>query len=161
MEDAPMKLVRFRDPNEALGLAVRLLAGEAPFRDLPLGASAGAVVSAIDDGSYAFVSRQEQAVAVACWRRTSLEQGEAWLRGAPLNLDAPSQAEPAALILAVQAIDAAAAGYLMRRLRDGELSDCLVVYYLRDYAGLRPKRRVRLVRPAARGGARLGSPPRA
>ncbi len=41
---APLGLMRLMNPNEALDLAIRLLAGEVPFRDIRLGMSTGVPV---------------------------------------------------------------------------------------------------------------------
>ncbi|MEM9148617.1 MAG: hypothetical protein AAGC57_20880 [Pseudomonadota bacterium] len=149
----PLSLIQVKDPNEALGLAARLLAGGAPLRSLPLGSTLGVLIMAIDAGSYAFARRANRAVGVAAWFRTSVEAAERWNYGQGLVSPADIQTDGAAAIIpAVQAIDAETARFLSQRLRDQLLRPCRVAYYVRDYAGRegRRTRLVRLVRPSAR-----------
>lgn len=148
-----MTLMRLRDPNEALGLAVRLLAGEAPFHDMGLGMSTGLLVGAIDCGRYAFVRRGAKAVGFAAWLFTTNADAEAWLfngqtpEGGVERLDGG----PVAIMLAVQGIDTSAVRFLIRHLRDGDLGQCNTLYYMRDYGpDGRGRRAVRLVRPKVR-----------
>lgn len=145
--------MRLKDPNEALGLAIRLLAGEAPFRDMRLGMSTGMLVNAIDANHYVFVRRENKAVGFAAWKYTSKEDAEAWLfeGRAPEGGSQATEDTRVAIMLAVQGIETRVIRHLMRELRDGELGGCDTLYYMRDYgAGGRGKRAVRLVRPKVR-----------
>lgn len=146
-----LSLVRFRDPNEAVGLAVRLLAGVAPFRQMPLGMSMGLLVQAIDGGTYAFATRPGRAVGFACWRYCQAAEAEAWLFGdGRLAETDPPETEDCAIMLAMQAIDTSVARFFHPALRDGPLRTCRTLYYFRDYGAARPRRAVRLVRPRTR-----------
>jgi hemolysin-activating ACP:hemolysin acyltransferase len=150
--DASLGLMRIKDPNEALGLAVRLLAGEAPFRDMPLGVSIGSLVGSIDAGNYIFASRGDRAVGVTFWMFTQPEDAEAWLfRGKRLSEDALTKGGPAAIILGLQATETEVTRLLFRGLRDiyVEVDLC---YFMRDYGkdDDRGRRAVRLVRPKVR-----------
>lgn len=150
--DASLGLMRIKDPNEALGLAVRLLAGEAPFRDMPLGFSIGSLVGSIDAGNYFFARRGDRALGVAFWMFTQPEDAEGWVfRGERLSEDAHQKGGPAAIILGLQATDAEVTRFLFRGLRDvyEEVDLC---YFMRDYGkdGGRDRRLVRLVRPKIR-----------
>jgi hemolysin-activating ACP:hemolysin acyltransferase len=150
--DASLGLMRIKDPNEALGLAVRLLAGEAPFRDMPLGVSIGSLVGSIDAGNYIFASRGDRAVGVTFWMFTQPEDAEAWLfRGKRLSEDALTKGGPAAIILGLQATETEVTRLLFRGLRDiyDEVDLC---YFMRDYGkdDDRGRRAVRLVRPKVR-----------
>jgi len=150
--DTSLGLMRVKDPNEALGLAVRLLAGEAPFRDMALGFSIGSLVGSIDAGNYFFARRGDRALGVAFWMFTQPEDAEGWLfRGEPLSEDARTKGGPAAIILGLQASETAVTRFLFRGLRDiyDEVDIC---YFMRDYGkeGLRGNRAVRLVRPKVR-----------
>jgi len=150
--DAGLGLMRIKDPNEALGLAVRLLAGEAPFRDMPLGFSMGTLVGSIDKGNYFFARRGDRALGVTFWMFTQPEDAEAWLfRGEQLSEDAFKKGGPAAIILGLQATEADVTRFLFRGLRDvyEEVDLC---YFMRDYGkdGDRGRRVVRLVRPKVR-----------
>lgn len=149
----PLGLMRLRDPNEALGLAVRLLAGEAPFDEMPLGSSSGLLAAAIDADNYAFVTRGDLAVGVGCWTYTSQKAAEDWaFEGKPLDLNsARDNDHEVAIMLAVKAVDASVVRFMVRNLRDGDLADCNALYFIRDYQGTgRGKRLVRLVRPRVR-----------
>lgn len=145
-------LMRLRDPNEAAGLAIRLLAGESPFREMPLGMSAGTMLNAIDRDHYAFARRGDRAVGFTCWMFTDVATAEAWMHeGTPLGADAANEDGAAAIVLAVQAIDAKVTRFLLHALRDIELAERSVCYFLRDYGPDKPRRLVRLVRPVSRG----------
>lgn len=151
MAENALRLIRIKDPNEALGLAVRLLAGVAPFREMPLGLSMGAMIEAIDAETYAFAARPGRAVGIACWRFCRQEDAETWLfGGARLAEAAPPDDRRCAVMMAMQASDRAVVGFLNRALREGPLRPCQTLYYLRDYGPDRPRRAVRLVRPRVR-----------
>ena len=145
-ETNSLRLIRVKDPNEALGLAVRLLAGVAPFRDMPLGLSMGALVEAIESETYAFAAEPGKAVGFAAWRPCRAEAAEDWMfgRGATLAPQVTEGAD-AAIILAAQAQRKEVARFLHRSLRDGPLADCPLFYYVRDY-GKGSDRRTRFVR---------------
>jgi hemolysin-activating ACP:hemolysin acyltransferase len=147
---APLGLMRLKDPNEALGLAIRLLAGEAPFRDMQLGMSTGMLVEAIDANHYIFVRRDNKAIAFAAWKYSRKEDAEAWLFDGRAPEGGATRDARVAIMLAVQGIETPVVRYLMRQLRDGELGDCDTLYYMRDYGKGRGKRSVRLVRPKVR-----------
>lgn len=148
-EIASLDLMRLKDPNEALGLAVRLLAGEAPFRDMPLGFSAGAIISSIDREEYVFARRGERALGIAYWMFVEPGKAEAWIsEGKRLEAADRLDSSLAAIIMGVQASEPAVAKYLMRCLRNGELAQCDVCYFVRDYGkGKGSQRAMRLVRP--------------
>lgn len=152
-EETPLRLIRIRDPNEALGLAIRLLAGAAPFRDMPLGLSTGALMEAIDMDAYAFASRPGEAVGFAAWRPCLAAEAEGWVFGTDRRIPPQIASAPdSAIVLAVQAQNSAVARFLHRQVRDGPLCWCPTFYYVRDYgaeAG-RPLRAVRLQRPRSR-----------
>ena len=74
--DEPIGLMRLRDPNEALGLAVRLLAAETPFRGMELGQAIGMLVRAIDAGQYIFARRGDRAIGMTCWLYVAPEKAE-------------------------------------------------------------------------------------
>ena len=56
-ETEAMELVRFKDPNEALGLAVHLLAKKRPLNELPLQRVVPMVEAAIHREHYVFAKR--------------------------------------------------------------------------------------------------------
>lgn len=150
--DPSLRLVRLKDPNEALGLALRQLSGVAPFRDIPLGLSTGALIEAIDMNAYAFAIQGSRARGIVAWRPCLAVEAEAWLFGpkqrtAPRIVDAPD----AVIVLAVQADSREVTRFLHRAVGDGPLRGCSTFYYVRDYGrdGGRPARRVRLHRPRA------------
>lgn len=156
VETPSLNLIQLKDPNEALGLAARLLAGEAPFRSLPLGNTLGVLIMAIDANTYAFARRGSRAVGVAAWFRTTIAAAERWNFGqGAVSLEDIRPDGAAAIIPAVQAIDSATARFLSVRLRDQLLRPCRVAYYVRDYAAKdgRRTRFVRLVRPQSRRAA--------
>lgn len=145
-------LMRLKDPNEALGLAVRLLAGEAPFRDMPLGFSMGGLVRSIDSGNYFFATRGDRALGVTFWMFAEPEDAEGCLfRGEPLSEDALTKGGPVAIVLGLQATETAVTRFLFRSLRD-ILTEVDICYYIRDYGkdGTRGQRAVRLIRPRVR-----------
>ena len=151
-KDQALGLMKLKDPNEALGLAIRLLAGESPFRDMPLGFSVAGLVGSIDAGDYIFVRRGERAVGVAHWMYVKPETGEAWLgEGASFVEEERLKSSPAVIIMALQAIDASVTRFLFNGLRDVCLADCQLCYFLRDYGkdkgGMRG---VRMVMPKVR-----------
>lgn len=151
-EPDELGLMRLRDPNEAAGLAIRLLAGESPFREMPLGMSAGTMLNAIDRDHYAFARRGDRAVGFTCWMFTDIATAEAWMhQGTPLGEGAAKDDGAAAIVLAMQGGDAAVTRFLFHTLRDIGLADRSVCYYLRDYGPDKPRRLVRLVRPVSRG----------
>lgn len=153
ISDASLGLMRIKDPNEALGLAVRLLAGEAPFRDMPLGFSIGSLVGSIDAGNYFFARRGDRALGVAFWMFTQPEDAEGWLfRGEPLSEDARKNGGPVAIILGMQATEAAVTRFLFHGLRDVIFAELDICYFMRDYGkdGTRGRRAVRLIRPKVR-----------
>lgn len=150
-QTAPLALMRLKDRNEALGLAVRLLCGEEPFRDMPVGGSIGTLISSIDVDNYAFVQREKKAVGFACWQYCSVEQAEAWRSSERASIPLGANPGRVAVMYAVQAIDLSATRHLMLGLRDGPLLGCDLIYYYRDYGSNgRPPRIVRLVRPKKR-----------
>jgi len=145
-------LMRMKDPNEALGLAVRLLAGEAPFRDMPLGFSMGGLVHSIDHGNYFFARQGGRAVGIAFWMYAQPEDAEAWIfRGERITREAMDRGGPVGIILGMQAIESAVAKLLVRTLRDN-FADVDICYFLRDYGkeNGRPPRAARFVRPRVR-----------
>lgn len=151
-QNEELGLMRMKDRNEALGLAVRLLAGEAPFRDMPLGFSIGAIVSAIDTEHYVFASRNDRALGIAYWTFVEPEHAEAWLsEGRQLQADEFLDDGPCVIIMGVQATEPRVVRYLMNNLRDKVLAQCNVCYFLREYGNqARGHRGVRLVRPKIR-----------
>lgn len=149
---ADLGLMQMKDPNEALGLAVRLLAGEAPFRDMPLGFSMGGLVHSIDNGNYFFARREDRAVGVAFWMFAQPEDAEAWIfRGERITKEAMDRGGPVGIILGVQAIEPAIAKLLIRTLRDN-FADVDICYFIRDYGkdSNRKPRATRFVRPRVR-----------
>jgi hemolysin-activating ACP:hemolysin acyltransferase len=145
-------LMQLKDPNEALGLAVRLLAGEAPFRDMPLGFSMGGLVNSIDKGNYFFARREDRALGVTFWMYAQPEDAEAWiLRGERIGKEALDRGGPIAIVLGLQATEQEVTRYLFRSLRD-VLTHVDICYYLRDYGkdSERGPRAVRLIRPRIR-----------
>ncbi|MEP4767914.1 MAG: hypothetical protein ABJQ21_25660 [Roseibium sp.] len=147
-----LRLMQMKDPNEALGLAVRLLVGEAPFRDMPLGFSMGGLVHSIDNGNYFFARRGDVAVGVAFWMFAQPEDAEAWIfRGERISKEAMDRGGSVGIILGVQAIEPVIAKLLIRTLRDN-FSDVDVCYFIRDYGkeSNRKPRATRFVRPRVR-----------
>lgn len=151
---APLGLMRLKDRNEALGLAVRLLAWEKPFRDLPLGMSAGALVDAIDNDRYFFATRDDVAVGVTYWIFLEPEVAENWLfKGQQLAIEDAVKGGSAAVALGMRAVEASATRFLFRNLRDVAFAENTICYYLRTYPNGQ-SRAVRLIRPhVSRGGA--------
>lgn len=159
--DTNLHLMQMKDPNEALGLAVRLLAGEAPFRDMPLGFSMGGLVHSIDNGNYFFARRDDRAVGVAFWMFAQPEDAEAWIfRGEQISKEAMDRGGSVGVILGVQAIEPVIAKLLIRTLRDN-FADVDVCYFIRDYGKDRDRkpRATRFVRPRVRRKPKTGAPP--
>ena len=153
-DEAPLTLIRIRDPNEALGLAARLLAGQTPFRDFPLGLSVGGLISVIDNDRYAFAQRDGKAVGFVGWGLSSREIAERWaFKGYVPNPDEVSDG-PCVLVFALQAISTDVTRFLVQRMRDQIFPDKLAAYFIRDYGsdtkGKPRLRAVRLVRGRAR-----------
>lgn len=158
-EPETLGMMRLKDPNEAAGLALRLLAGETPFRDMPLGMSAGMMLSAIDRNHYVFARRTNKAVGFACWTFTDPQSAEDWMRkGKPFESFETATPGAAAVVLAVQAIDTETTRFLIKGLRDTQLAAVDLCYYVRDYGkeGKAP-RYVRLIRPKVRRTPRDGA----
>ena len=146
-----LRLIRMKDPNEALGLAVRLVATARTFRDMPLGLSMQALIEAVDSDSYAFAARSGRALGVACWRLTTQAAAEAWLaRDGPGVEPSETPDGRVAIMLAVQGTDAEVIRFLMRQLRDGPMRSVQLLYYMRDYGTGKSARLVRLRRPKSR-----------
>ena len=151
-ETETLGMMRLKDPNEAAGLALRLLAGETPFRDMPMGMSGGIMLSAIDRNHYVFARRANKAVGFACWAFTAPQGAEDWMRkGIPFESFETATPGAAVVVLAVQAIDTETARFLIKGLRDNQLAAMDLCYYVRDYGknGKTP-RYVRLIRPKVR-----------
>jgi hypothetical protein len=143
-----------RDPNEALGLAVRLLAGVPPFNALPLGLSIGGLVDRIDSNHYGFAQSQARAVGFVSWGFSEQAVAEGWA----FERRAPKPGEitpdgPCAMVFAMQAISADVTRFLWSQLRTKALAGRDVVYYIRDYGvrtdGSRRTRGVRMRRPGS------------
>lgn len=147
--DTSLTLIRIRDPNEALGLAVRLLAGETPFRDFPLGLSIGGLVSVIDSGRYAFARRGGLAVGFVGWGLAGREVAEAWAFCGYVPKPEEVEAGPCVLVFALQAVSTDVTRFLVRCMRDQLFADKDTAYFIRDYgAGAEAEggRRLRAVR---------------
>lgn len=151
-EPETLGMMRLKDPNEAAGLALRLLAGETPFRDMPMGMSAGMMLSAIDQSHYVFARRANRAVGFACWTFTDPQSAEDWMRkGRPFESLETAASGSAAVVLAVQAIDTETTRFLFKGLRDNQLATVDLCYYVRDYGKEgKPPRYVRMIRPKIR-----------
>lgn len=152
----PLGLMRLKDPNEAAGLALRLLAGESPFRDMPLGMSAGTMLGSIDRGHYAFARRGAKALGFACWAFADPQDAQTWMdERTPFTPKDTGGPGSAVIIMAMQAVDTSVARFLTKSLRDQELAHIDLCYYYRDYGkDGRGGRAVRLVRPKVRRMAR-------
>jgi hemolysin-activating ACP:hemolysin acyltransferase len=148
-----LSIIRIRDPNEALGLAARLLAGEAPFRDLPVGASIGSLIAAIDREAYVFARRGDRVVGVVTWAFTTMDTAEAWaFERSRFDPSLISEEGEALIVTGMQAVDTSVTRFLISSLRDHLMKEAQVAYYIRDYGGRSGKRNrvVRLVRPRVR-----------
>jgi hemolysin-activating ACP:hemolysin acyltransferase len=148
----PLKLIRLRDPNEALGLAVRLLAGVPPFDTLPLGLSISGLVSRIDGGDYAFAQRAARAVGFVAWGFADAVVAEAWaFQGRVPQPGEVAPDKPCAMVFAMQAISPEVTRFLWSQLRDHVFAGRETAYYIRDYGkqpdGRRRTRAVRMQRP--------------
>ena len=148
----PLAMVRLRDPNEALGLAVRLLARAPPFDALPLGLSIAGLVDRIDCDHYAFARRADRALGFVTWGYADAAVAEAWAfeRRIPKPGElAPDR--PCAMIFAMQSTSPDVTRFLWMRLRDQVFAGRQLAYYIRDYGpqpdGSRRTRAVRMQRP--------------
>lgn len=145
--DTSLTLIRIRDPNEALGLAVRLMAGETPFRDFPLGLSVGGLVSVIDSNRYAFARRGGHAVGFVGWGLAGREVAEAWAFKGYVPKPEEVEGGPCVLVFALQAVSTDVTRFLVQRLRTQLFPDKQSAYFIRDYGpGADGKRRLRAVR---------------
>lgn len=150
MTQDEMRFVRFRDPNEALGLAVRLLAGTdaGPFEHLPLGVSARMLTVIVDRGDYGFAQLGSRAVGFVAWAFVPEETAEGYLTGAAQISAADFGTGPAGVVFAFRAIDARATRFLAQNLRDVVFVDAPSLRFVRDYGrdAARKPRSVRLQR---------------
>lgn len=139
----PHEFVRFRDPNEAVGLAMRLIAGSAPFDRLPLGLTGGLLISRIDAGDYGFARRGDLAVGVVIWGFTTEEAAAGFIdRTRPLGSE-DLGGGPAGLVFAFRAVDRATTRFLVTRLRKAVFAGAKSLRFIRDYgpgaAGRKPR----------------------
>ncbi|SEB04125.1 hypothetical protein [Rubrimonas cliftonensis] len=130
-----MNFIRFKDPNEALGLAVRLLAGAdaGPFAALPFAASTRLLTLMIDRGDYGFAAREGRAVGVVVWAFVDEAVAARSIAGGGPIKPGDLGGGESGLVLAFRAVDAAATAFLTRRLRDQVFAAAPSVRFVRDY----------------------------
>jgi hemolysin-activating ACP:hemolysin acyltransferase len=153
MADSELTLVRFKDPNEALGLAAHLLARKPPLNAMPLGQIVGLADGAIKRGHYVFAKRGDRAVGLLAWGFSDFETAEAWAGGNQLLQPATMAEGPCVLLLCLQAESKEVARFLTQAIRDRLFPDHHIAYFIRvkstSDGGVRQKG-VRLKRPGSR-----------
>lgn len=151
---AELAFVRFKDPNEALGLAVRLLAGTdaGPFEHLPFGVSMRLMATLIDRGDYGFAQRGREAVGLAMWAFVDESVAERFHAGAGVIDAADLGKGSAGLVFAFRAVDREATRFLTGKLRDVVFADAASLRFVRDYGrdADRPSRAVHMRRGPSR-----------
>lgn len=154
--EAQFQFVRFKDPNEALGLAVRLLVGvdSGPFEQLPLGMSARMLTVLIDRGEYGFAKRAERAVGFAVWSFVHEDAAARYIGGTERLKVEEFGSGNCGIVFAFHAVDRATTRFLGRRLRDTVFARADSVSFVRDYGrtGARPPRAVVMRRRPAQCG---------
>lgn len=149
--------VQFDDPNEALGLAVRLVGATAPFDRLPLGLSTGLLAHLIDRREYGFARRGDLATGFVAFGFVEDSAANAFLRGARRLFpgDLRPRGAGTGLVFAFRGVDRATTQFLVERLRDVVFRETEAVRYIRDYGdgAAKPPRLVTLRRrrPGAAG----------
>lgn len=130
-----LRFVQFRDPNEALGLAVRLLAGaeSGPFDNLPLGMSARLLSVLIDRGDYGFAQRENLATGFCAWSFMSEALAEAHVHAATSIRPEDLGSGRAGVVFAFRAIDRATTRFMTKQLRNVVLRDAESLRFIRDY----------------------------
>ncbi len=140
-DGAAHDFVRFRDPNEALGLAVRLVAARPPFDRLPLGLSAGMLTGLVDRGSYGFARQGSTATGFAAWSFVPEEVAEAYLREQRAVRPEEMGSGTAGVVFVLTSIDRPTTAFLVERLRNLVFAQASALYFIRDYgpAGRSPR----------------------
>jgi hypothetical protein len=159
-----LELVRFKDPNEALGLAVHLLAKDEPLNELPLGQIVPLAEAAIHSGHYVFAKRDGKVWGLLGWGYSDFDSAEAWVKGQRLEQPVLRDKGPCVLLLCLQSETAEVANFLTRAIRDRLFPEHHLAYYIRvkkNRDGRIVQKGVRLKRPGsnviiARGGKVTG-----
>lgn len=147
-----LAFVQFHDPNEALGLAVRLVGASAPFDRLPLGLTTGLLAHLIDRRDYGFARRGDVATGFVAYGFVDEDAALEFLRGvrqlSPADLKTKDAG--AGLVFAFRGVDRATTDFLVSRLREVVFRRASTVRYIRDYGrDGKPPRLVTLRRKGA------------
>lgn len=151
--NSELELVRFNDPNEALGLAAHLLAKDEPLNELPLGQIVPLAEGAIQRGHYAFAKRDGHVWGVLAWGFTDFDTAESWVQGQRLEQPPLREKGPCVMLLCLQAETTEVARFLTGAIRDRLFPDHHLAYYVRVKKGADGRivqRGVRIKRPGSR-----------
>ena len=126
-----IELVRFKDPNEALGLAAHLLAKNAPLNEMPLGRVIPMMEAAIQRNHYLFAKRGGRVCGVLGWGFSDFAQAEAWIKGHELKGPINKDDGPCVLIFCLQADTSDVVRELTAAIRGPLFPRRHLAYYIR------------------------------
>lgn len=149
--DTAMKFARFKNPNEALGLAVRLVSSVPPFNEMPLGLSVGMLIQLVDRELYGFAVADGRALGFVAWGRTSLENAKGYADGSRQILAEDLTGGTAGVVFAMRSVRPDVTRFLTRRLKTEIFNDAADLFFIRDYGrDENGDRRSRIVRMSRR-----------